>query len=60
MAVSEGAVQSVPPTALAVTPEAGRTEKDMAEGSLGIVVVVERISGRSPAWGEPLLRWMAT
>jgi len=55
MAMNEGAAQSVPPTALATTPEAGRTEEHMARGSPGVVVVVERISGGSPTWGEPTL-----
>ena len=31
----------------------------MAGGSPGVVAVVERISGGSPARGEPSLRWMA-
>ena len=50
-------------------PEASRTEGDMAGGSPGVVVVVERTSGespsalmsggsRSPVQGEPPLQWM--
>ena len=34
-------------------------EEDTAGGSPGVVVVVERISGGSPARGELPLRWMA-
>ena len=51
--------QSVPPASPAATPEAGQTEEDTIGGSPGIVAVLERISGGSPAWGEPPLRWMA-
>ena len=31
----------------------------MAGGSPGIVAVVEKINGGSPAWGELPLQWMA-
>ena len=46
--VSEGAMQSVPPMAQATAPEACQTEGDTAEGSLGIVAVVDRTSGGRP------------
>ena len=69
--VPEEAARSVPPAALAMAPEVGRTDGDMARGSPGIVAVVERTSGgsplaltsggsHSPVWGEPLLQWMDT
>ena len=69
MVAFEGASQSMPPMAQATAPEEGRTEGDTAEGSLGIVVVVERTSGGSPsalmsggsrslARGELPLQWM--
>ena len=57
--VSEGAAQSMPPAAQAAAPEAGRANEDTAGGSSGIMVVVERISGGSPMWGELPLQWMA-
>ena len=49
-------------------PNAGRTEGDMANGSPGVMAVVERTSGESPlalmlggshspAQGEPWLHW---
>ena len=68
--VSEGAAQSAPPATQATAVEAGRIKGDMAGGTLGSMVVVERTSGRSPlalmsggsrspAQGESPLQWMA-
>jgi len=56
--------------AQATMPEVGRMEEDTAEGSLGVMAVVERTrrslslvllsgSSRSPVWSEPPLQWMA-
>ena len=56
----------MPLMAQVTVPDMGRREGDTTEGSLGVVVVVERTSGgsplalalggsHSPAWGEPLL-----
>ena len=52
-----------------MAPDVGQPDGDTAEGSPGIVVVVERTSGGSPlalmlrgscspAWVESLLQWM--
>ena len=49
----------MPPATLEATLEAGQTAEETAGASLGIVAVVERISGGSLARGEPPLRWMA-
>ena len=49
MVVPEEAARSVPPAALAMAPEVGRTDGDMAGGSPGIMVVVERTSGGLPS-----------
>ena len=70
MVASKGVAQSAPLAAQATAPGAGRMEEDMAGGSPGIIVVVERthrrsslalLSGgsRSPARGEPRVQWMA-
>ncbi|XP_066341641.1 uncharacterized protein [Miscanthus floridulus] len=48
MVASEGAAQSAPPAAQAAAPKAGRMEEDMAEGSPGVVAVVERTRRMSP------------
>jgi len=59
----------MPPAAQVTAPDTGRTEGEMAEGSRGVVAVVERTNGElplalmlggshSPTWGEPLLQWM--
>ena len=64
--VSEEAMQSVSPVDQVTAPNMGRTQGDTAEGSPGVVVVVERTSGgsplaltsrgsRSPTRGESLL-----
>ena len=47
--VPEEAAQSVPPAAQATALDAGWMEGDTAEGSLGIMAVVERTSGGSPS-----------
>ena len=59
MEVSEGAAQSMLPVAQATVPEVGRMEEDTAEGTAGVMVMVERTSGGFPrAWcrGQPLAR----
>ena len=48
MVVPEDAARSVPPVAQVTAPDIGRTEGDMAEGSLGVMAVVERTRGGSP------------
>ena len=59
----------MPPVAQATAPEAGRMEEDVAGGSPGVMVVVERTSrgsplalmsggSRSPTRGELPLQWM--
>ena len=69
MAVPEAAVRPVPPVAQMMALDMGRTEGDMAEGSPGIMAVVERTSGESPlalalggshspVRGKPLLQWI--
>ena len=69
MVAAEAASQPAPSMAQAMAPDVGRTEGDMAKGSLDVVAVAER-TGResslaltsrdshSPTWDEPLLRWM--
>ena len=53
----------MPPAAQVTAPDTGRTEGEMAEGSRGVVAVVERTNGElplalmlggshSPMWGE--------
>ena len=49
----------MPPVAQATESEVGRIEEDTTGGSPGIVAVVEKINGGSPAWGELPLQWMA-
>jgi len=67
--VPEEVARSVPPAAQLTTPDEGWMEGGTAEGSVGVMAVVERTSGESPlaltsggshspARGEPLLQWM--
>ena len=69
MVVPEEAARSVPPSTQVTAPDVGQTEGDTADGSPGVVAVVERTSGESPLAlmsggshspmrGESLLQWM--
>ena len=69
MVVPEDVARSVPSVAQVTVFDMGQMEGDTAEGSLGVVVEVERTSrgsplaltsggGRSPMRGESLLQWM--
>ena len=66
MVVPEDTARPMPLTSQVTAPDVGQTEGDTAEGSPGVVAVVERTSGgsplaltsggsHSPTWVEPLL-----
>ena len=68
MVVPEEAARSTPPAAQVTAPDVGRTDVDVAEGSLDIAAISKRTIGesslaltlggsRSPTRLEPLLRW---